>query len=427
MEKGAWGIDIQTLSNPPDPLLKKGEKNSLKKMPKKKSLFDLQFTLLCVSSLLFFASFNMIVPDLYDYLESMGGGELKGLIIALFTVTAGLSRPFSGKLADKVGRVPVMVFGIGVCVLMGVLYPVVSSVWALLLLRLLHGFSTGFKPTGTSAFIADIIPADRRGEAMGYFGVFGSTGMAIGPAIGPRITAAFSLDIMFYISAFVAFLSIAILFGMKETLKDKQKFKWSLLKIKKDEILEPRVFNPSITLLLTSFTFGAAITLAPDMAIQMGFPQQEKGIFFTVFVICSLLVRIVAGKVSDRYGRVIVLKAAIAMIVVANISIAYAGSKEMFMVSAAIFGFAIGMNSPTIYAWTIDLSLDRARGKGIATMYIALEIGIGLGAFIAGYIYSNEVENIPYVFFTCAALAALALLFLFFGLDWSKRLIERYG
>lgn len=396
-------------------------------MAKKKSLFDLQFTLLCVSSLLFFASFNMIVPDLYDYLESMGGGELKGLIIALFTVTAGLSRPFSGKLSDTVGRVPVMIFGVAVCVLMGILYPVVSTVWALLLLRLLHGFSTGFKPTGTSAFIADIVPADRRGEAMGYFGVFGSTGMAIGPSFGPWITATFGLNFMFYVSAVIAFLSIAILFGMKETLKEKQKFKWSLLKIKKNEILEPRVFNPSITLLLTSFTFGAAITLAPDMAIQMGFPQEQKGIFFTVFVICSLLVRIVAGKVSDRYGRVIVLKAAITMIVVANLAVGLADSQLMFIISAAIFGLAIGMNSPTIYAWTIDLSLDKARGKGIATMYIALEIGIGLGAFVAGYIYSNEVENIPYVFYTCAVLAAIALLFLFFGLDWGKKLVEKYG
>ena len=368
----------------------------------------------------------MIVPDLYDYLENMGGGELKGLIIALFTVTAGLSRPFSGKLADTVGRVPVMIFGVAVCVAMGLLYPVVSSIWSLLLLRLLHGFSTGFKPTGTSAFIADIVPADRRGEAMGYFGVFGSTGMAIGPSFGPWITATFSLNIMFYVSAFIAFLSIAILLGMKETIEEKQKFGWSLLRIKKDEVFEPRVFNPSITLLLTSFTFGAAITLAPDMAIQQGFNQEQKGIFFTVFVICSLLVRIVAGKVSDRYGRVIVLKWAISLIVAANLMIAFAQTQEMFLISAAIFGLAIGMNSPTIYAWTIDLSLDQARGKGIATMYIALEIGIGLGAFVAGLIYSNEVQNVPIVFFTCAALSIIALMFLFFGLDWGKTLEDKY-
>jgi len=393
----------------------------------KESLFNLQFILLCMSSLLFFSSFNMVVPDLYGYLDEMGGGESKGLIIALFTVTAGLSRPFSGKLSDTIGRIPVMVLGVAVCVIMGLLYPAVNSVWSLLLLRFFHGFSTGFKPTGTSAYIADIVPANRRGEAMGYFGLFGSTGMAIGPSIGPQITATYNIDVMFYCSTALAFLSIAILMGMKETLKDKQSFKWSLLKIKKDEILEPRVFNPSVTLLLCTFSFGATITLAPDMAMNLGFPEGQKGIFFTIYVVCSLLARVTAGKMSDKKGRVIVLKWAVVFLIASNISMAYSQTQTMFIISSAIFGFAAGMNSPTIYAWTIDLSLDSARGKGIATMYIALEIGIGLGAFIAGYIYSNEIDNLRPAFFVCAALAFVAFIFLNFGLGYGKRLVHKYG
>ena len=141
---------------------------------------------------------------------------------------------------------------------MGLLYPVVARL--VTIASFPSGFSTGFKPTGTSAFIADIVPADRRGEAMGYFGLFGATGMALGPSIGLQITAAYNINVMFYCSAVIAFLSIAILLGMKETLKDKQSFKLSLLKIRKDEVLEPRVFNPSITLLLCTFSFGATIT-----------------------------------------------------------------------------------------------------------------------------------------------------------------------
>jgi MFS family permease len=89
----------------------------------------------------------------------MGGAEHKGLIISLFTLTAGISRPFSGRLTDRVGRIPVMVFGSLVCVICGFLYPVFVTVVPFLLLRLGHGFSTGFKPTGTAAYIADIVPA----------------------------------------------------------------------------------------------------------------------------------------------------------------------------------------------------------------------------------------------------------------------------
>ena len=369
----------------------------------------------------------MVVPDLYDYLNDMGGGEYKGLIIALFTVTAGLSRPFSGKLSDTVGRIPVMVFGVAVCVIMGLLYPVVSTVWSLLLLRFFHGFSTGFKPTGTSAFIADIVPANRRGEAMGYFGLFGSTGMALGPSIGPQITAAHNIDVTFYCSAIIAFLSIAILLGMKETLKDRRSFEWSMLKIRKNEVLEPRVFNPSVALLLCTFSFGATITLAPDMAINLGFSEGQKGIFFTIYVVCSLLARVTAGKISDKKGRVIVLKYAVVFLLVSNFVMAYASTQALFIFGSCLFGFAAGMNSPTIYAWTIDLSLDNARGKGIATMYIALEIGIGLGAFVAGYLYSNEIDNLRIAFFTCAGLTTLAFLFLNYGLGYSKRLVEKFG
>ena len=97
---------------------------------------------------MFFMSFNMIIPELPDYLTSLGGEDYKGLFISLFTLAAGLSRPFSGKIADRVGRIPVMIFGSVVCIVCGLLYPVLTSIAGFLFLRFFHGFSTGFKPTG---------------------------------------------------------------------------------------------------------------------------------------------------------------------------------------------------------------------------------------------------------------------------------------
>ena len=73
--------------------------------------YTIGFWLMCLSSFLFFLSFNLLLPELPDHLTRLGGGEYKGYIIALFTLTVAISRPFSGKLADTVGRIPVMVFG----------------------------------------------------------------------------------------------------------------------------------------------------------------------------------------------------------------------------------------------------------------------------------------------------------------------------
>ncbi len=115
----------------------------------------------------------MIIPELPGYLTNLGGGEYKGLIISLFALTAMLSRPFSGKLSDTIGRVPVMMSGSIVCLICSFVYPVLTSVSGFLFLRLVHGFSTGFTPTGQTAYISDIIPVERRGEAMGLLGTAG--------------------------------------------------------------------------------------------------------------------------------------------------------------------------------------------------------------------------------------------------------------
>src|SRR5690606_2286765 len=145
-----------------------------------------------------------------------------------FTVTAGLSRPFSGKLSDTIGRVPVMAFGSIVCFVCGFLYPLSTTVLPFLLLRLVHGFSTGFKPTGTSAYIADIVPMNRRGESMGIHGLIGSLGMAFGPFLGGWIVQYFDFNVLFYTSSILSFLSIAILFNMRETLPEERKKKFNI-------------------------------------------------------------------------------------------------------------------------------------------------------------------------------------------------------
>lgn len=379
-------------------------------MTKKQSIYTLDFMLLCLGSFFFFASFNMIIPELPNYLTKLGGEDYKGLIIALFTLTAGLSRPFSGKLADKVGRVPVMIFGALVCLVMSLIYPIITTVAGFLLLRFFHGFSTGFTPTGISAYVADIIPLSRRGEAMGIQSLFGSLGMASGPALGGYIASIWGLYPMFYTSSLIAFLAMGILWKLKETLEERTSFSWQHLHIKKDEILEPRVLAPSFILLLTVFSFGIVLTIIPDYSTFLGI--QNKGLFFSVFTISSLAIRIIAGKTSDKYGRIQVLRVSTFCLSIAMILIGIASDKFSFLLAAVLFGVAVGMNSPTITAWTIDLSHDQRRGRALATMYIALEAGIGLGAIFAGWIYANQSENFKHTFWLGAIISFIAFLYM---------------
>ena len=372
-------------------------------------IFTTQFWLLSLSSFLFFASFNMLIPELPAYLTSMGGAEHKGLIISLFTLTAGLSRPFSGRLTDRIGRIPVMAFGSLVCFVCGFLYPVFITVVPFLLLRLSHGFSTGFKPTGTAAYIADIVPAHRRGEALGVYGMSVSIGAALGPAIGSWIAQVFSLDALFYTSSFLAFLSIGILINMKETLENPSRLSWDAFKITRKDVFEPRVLPPSLVVFLTYFSFGAVLTLIPDFSDSLGL--HNHGLYFLVYTLTSLLIRLVAGRVSDRYGRVEVVVVGCVNLIVAMLCTGFATSPVLFFTGAIFFGFATGILSPILTAWTVDLSQEDGRGRAMATMYIAMEAGIGLGAYLSAAIFANEVSRLPLAFSVMAAFGLAALVY----------------
>ncbi|MFM8851269.1 MAG: MFS transporter [Cytophagales bacterium] len=388
----------------------------------KNKIYTTQFWLLCLSSVLFFASFNMIIPELPDYLTKLGGAEYKGLIIALFTVTAMFSRPFSGKLADRLGRKPVIIFGALVCVLCSLLYPLLSTVSGFLLLRLVHGFSTGFSPTGVSAYVADIVPAERRGEAMGMVGTAGALGMAGGPALGGAVANQLGLNVMFYVSSFLALASIAIFLRVKETLKEKHELNWRVLKVSWSDVYEPLVFAPCLVMMLTAYAYGTVYTMLPDLGFTMGI--KNKGLLFLFLTLASFFVRLIAGKASDVYGRVAILRVSVVMILLAMLVIGLADSAWMLILGVCLYGLGQGSTSPTLLAWATDLSDEKFRGRAIACFYICMDFGIGIGAFCAGLIFANDTTNFFVTFVPCVVLAAIA--FIFLVMSYKEKIEKRF-
>lgn len=354
----------------------------------------------------------MLIPELPDYLSGLGGAEYKGLIIGLFTITAGISRPFSGKLTDKIGRVPIMAIGSVVCFVCSLLYPLLTTVSGFLFLRLLHGFSTGFKPTATAAYVADIVPKERWGEALGLHGICFSTGMAIGPAIGSTIKIWTSINFLFYTSALFALLSIIILMNMKETLKEKEKLSFKMFKLSKKDIFDIGVFPAAFVTFMSYIAYGVILTLIPDWTGHLGL--ENKGIFFMIFTISSLLVRFVAGKVSDKFGRVLIINIGLILLFASLMIIGFYESVSGLYMGAFMYGISLGILSPALNAWTIDFSNPDQRGRAISTMYIALEAGVGGGAFIAGWYYKDTIAHIPTIMYASAAVIFVSILYMFY-------------
>ena len=372
--------------------------------------YPAQFWLLCAGSFFFFGSFNMILPELPEFLTNLGGADYKGLILSLFTLTAMVSRPFSGKLADTIGRIPVMIVGSVVCVMCSFIYPALTSIYGFFVLRFFHGFSTGFTPTGFTAYIADIVPIDRRGEAMGLLSTFGTLGMAGSPAIGGWISYHYSLDALFYCSSLFGFIAVMIFSGVKETLTSQEPFHRNHLKIKKEDWFEKRVLMPCIIMALSSISFGTIVTLVPDLSSSLG--MTNKGAVFTGFSLASVAVRIAAGKISDKYGRKSVLYFSTVLISTAMLIIGLAEKQWLLWTGGVLYGMAYGMNSPTLFAWVTDLSDENNRGRAFGSIYISLEFGIMIGALLSGFIFAYLPGNFVLPFSAAAGFSMLSFLYL---------------
>lgn len=382
------------------------------------SLFTKEFCLLLLCAFFFFISFNLIIPELPAYLDSLGGEAYKGLIISLFTLSAALSRPFSGKLTDVFSRKYAIVFGAMVCTVVSFLYPLSQSILFFLILRFFHGLSTGFNPTGVSAYVADIVPLNRRGEAMGYLGFFCSIGMAVGPMIGSWSKMNYNIEVMFQLAGCFSLLTFILSLTIKDSTKKKSMTLGNIkemFQVKTQDFFDKNVIPVAIVMILCEFSFGIILTIIPDFSDSIQI--EDKSTYFSIYVLSSVVVRILAGKVSDKYGRVPVLFYALLVSLVAMLILSFSTGATTMVISAIILGFGLGTASPTLFAWTVDLSDPKKLGRGFSTMFIALEIGIGLGALISGTMYSSAKQNFQEIFFVGSFMFLCSIIYIF----WYKK------
>lgn len=358
--------------------------------------------------MLFFLSFNIIIPEMPDYISGLGGEDYKGFIIGLFTLAAAFSRPISGKLSDKIGRLPVMIFGGAVCVIISFFYPLFTTVLPFLILRFFHGMSTGFMPTGTVAYLADIIPSNRRGEAMGLIGIMNNLGFMIGNAVSSLLTVQFGINNLFIISGILALLSVAVTFKMKETLKEPEPFNLSLIKLSKKDVWDSRALQPAVVTVLTVTMFGTLLTVIPDYSLGLGI--SNKGFFLSITTVSTIATRFFTAKLSDRIGRAKTTIIGTSFWVISGLLLASL-NYHAFLVAGVTCGIASGINSPALFAWGVDVANGVKSGRAIATLFVALEIGIGAGAFGSAAIFSNSFQNLRWVFVVLTLINVVAILY----------------
>lgn len=368
------------------------------------------FWLLSFSMFFFMLSFNLILPEMNGFISSLGGSEVKGSIIFLFSIAAGLSRPFAGKLADLIGRKRSVYIGLAIAIIASLSYAWVGVLYLFFVLRFAHGLSAGFAPTGATALLTDMLPPGKKGAAMGLWGTFISLGIGVGQALGSYIFAHSNFNTLFMASAGFGVLALMLLSPIKETLPEQQAFRWRQLLIKWEDVVEPSVKPAALIMLLTAISSGLIFVLTPDYSAYLGIAN--KGYFFGIYVLSTIGIRLVFSSLSDRIGRRETMLIGCSLLVLSMTLLGFSDDIWSYSLAAAIFGLATGISSPTLFAWTADLSLPQRRGTGAGTLFIALEIGILVGSGLTFLFYKNTIESARTCLFIAAGFGGVALLFL---------------
>lgn len=385
---------------------------------KKQPTYPLSFWLLSLNMLVFMTSFNILIPELNDYLTDLGGADQKWMILGLWTIAAGIARPFSGKIADNYGRKVTLYIGIIISIIVSFLYPLFTTVAGFLFLRFMHGFSTGFQPTGATALVADVVPMHKRGEAMGIFSLTISVGFGLGNYLSSFTLGLVGMNSLFYVSAILGVLALITVPFIEESNKVKTAVNWKNIIPKINEIIAPEVFHPMIIMFLTAMVGGIYFLLVPDFSKHLGLVN--KGMFYGFTTGTTIFIRFFAGRAADKYGRVKNLYVGLSLMLIALFLSFISVSPTTFMCSGAIYGIATGIITPSLFAWTTDLADPKYKGRGMGTLFIALEFGIFAGTFFAQKTYQNN----PIFFSRAFLLGIILIVFALFYLSIRNFLIK---
>lgn len=124
--------------------------------------------------------------------------SLAGLVASIFIIGVLLGRLYVGNKIEHFGSKKMLIIGIGIYIFLSFFYFLHLNIYSLIAIRVIQGVGVGFATTATGTIIAQIIPARRSGEGIGYFSMSAVLAAAIGPLIGVSFINAFG-----YVSIYI--------------------------------------------------------------------------------------------------------------------------------------------------------------------------------------------------------------------------------
>jgi MFS family permease len=349
----------------------------------------------------FLSAFQLLPTAPFRILDVGGGTVAAGLFLGFLTYASAFSAPFTGAIADRIGRRRTLVICSTAIFLMSFLYAMTTTWPPMLAIVFVHGLFWSGLLTSAGAYVTDLMPASRRAEGIGYYGISTILAVAIAPAVGLWVYQHGWLWLC--VSIGILNLTMAIIATQLE--ESPRNIAAEGTPWLSHEVLEWRVTIVSLTLFLLSFGYGGVTSFVAIYAKELG--VTPPSLFFTVCAGAMVVTRPFSGTLADRIGPVKVLAPCLLLTSLGYLLLAIGGSKGMLIAAALVFGTGFGSAYPAFAAFVMRHVDETKRAAAFGGILAALDTGIGSGSITLGWIIQRHGFSAAY--FTAACVAALAL------------------
>lgn len=338
-------------------------------------LWTRDYALTVVSMHLFFLGWTLLFATLPLYLDNAPKWQVGWVINGAFGVSSFLARIPSGRWADWYGRRSMMLVGGALTAVTLAATAVTESPLALTPIRLLNGFGMCLFTTAGMAMLADVLPASRRGDGMGWYGVFYTATNVYGPWLGVAVAGVIGLRAFFLLPALVTLGAVALATAIREQPRPAAS-------------APPRLINRSALLpgaTFTALTIAYSVLPAFLALYTAGGDIGRAGVFFFLMGIALMPARWIGGTLADRAGRAAVILPGLCLAAAGMIVLALTRNPVMLYGAALVFGAGFGFGHTGLTILTMDRAAPAERGAAMATFTLAWDVGT-LGAFALGFV-----------------------------------------
>ncbi|GLX67187.1 MFS transporter [Paenibacillus glycanilyticus] len=373
----------------------------------REKIWTRNFVTICVSSFFMFLTFYVLTTAFPLYVrDSLHGNQQQmGLVITIYVLGGVLIRPFSGQWVDRFGKRKMAIIGMVIFLIACLSYFGTKGIILFLIVRFIHGMSYAVASTAMSTVAATIVPTSRQGEGMGYYTMFMSIAMVVGPALGLFLWQDKNINVLLLAICVIAAASLvfAALLRMPGEKRSKETAVAIAAEAEQPEpavtvtsaakssvlsrFVEPAALPISLVGFILSFAYSSLSSFMASFTDEIH-QSQVTGTFFMVFAVMIVAFRPLIGKIFDRYKEHYLYYPGVGLFAVGMFLLSQAHSAAMVLFAGVIMGIGYGALLPCFQTLAIKLSPEHRRGSANGTFFLMFDLGYGLGSYFMGMVAS---------------------------------------